>query len=585
MAAEVLRLTSGQRDAVAHDGHLSLQSCPGSGKTRVIVAKMLTCARKIAGTPRKISCITYTNAAVREIQDRLMLYASDDEMDSCDVSTIHGFCLNSVIRPFASRIPELAGGFTVVGPDSEFFSKAVAMVMRQFQLPRFLEDSFQSVQRRLDGTLFVPKNLHQEAAERFVELTSEPGLLTLSDMVYYAARLVAADGGAARSIGCRFAWILVDEFQDTTDLQAAILRNIEKEKRTKIFLVGDPNQAIYSFAGAKPGLMFALAEEIGARTDIVLSGTHRCSKNIVRTVEQLLPRVPRMESVGRTKDCESKPSRVHVGSPSVGVLGAFLPEVMRLGIQLGDTAILAPQWPVLYHLGRELRQKGVAVVGPGARPYRRSLEFAQFAEAMCAYLEKQDSRGAVHVQRKLFQMLLLMTGRSVPEVFSLDGKKVLMRILHVAAAQREAAGSAVAWLASVAEGAEEVLAAAAWAPQEVRGKLIDSAAAMIDGILRNVTSGADELQVEDLAVFARPEECVHLLTMHSGKGREFDAVALVGFNEGMIPHFSSSTADEYEEARRLAYVAMTRAKRLLMVITDQSDTRNRPSRYVQMAGL
>jgi DNA helicase II / ATP-dependent DNA helicase PcrA len=286
-----------------------------------------------------------------------------------------------------------------------------------------------------------------------------------------------------------------------------------------------------------------------------------------------------------TSASAAKPSHVHVGSPSIGVFGAFLPEVARLRIRLGDTAILAPQWPVLYHLGRELRQKGVAVVGPGARPYRRSLEFAQFAEAMCAYLEKPDSRGAVQVQRKLFQMLLLMTGRSVPEVFSLDGKKILMRILHVAAAHRETAGSAVAWLARVAEGAEDALAAAIWVPQEVKGKLVDSAAAMIDGIRRNVTTGADDLQVEDLAVFARPEECVHLLTMHSAKGREFDAVAVVGFNEGMIPHFSSATTDEYEEARRLAYVAMTRARRLLMVITDDSDRRNRPSRYVQMAGL
>ena len=585
MAAETLGLTNEQREAVNHDGHLSLTSCPGSGKTRVTVAKMLLCVQTVAGTPRRIGCITYTNAGVNEIEDRLVLLASGDEVASCDVSTIHGFCLNQILRRFASRVPELRNGFEVLAPESEKFKEAVAEISKRHGLQRWLGDAFPSVQRRLDGSLFVPKGLPAAAARDFMALVSKPGLLTFGDIVYQSARLVTSDKEIARALSCRFAWILVDEFQDTTDLQASMLQSIASEGRTKLFMVGDPHQAIFGFAGARPELMATVAKEIGARTDVVLNGTQRCSGTIVATAERLLPRVPPMVAVGRTAKYPHQPKHVHAATPTVGVLGSFLPELKQLDIEFGATAILAPQWPILYHLARDLRDKGVPVIGPGARPYRRSLEFAQFAESACAYLEKPDSRGAVQVQRTLFQMLLLLTGDAVWEVFTFEGKKVLLRILAVADQERRANVSALHWLQNVSAAADHVLAEAEWMAPENRGKLQASAKAMEEAIRRNVQD-ADTLSVNDLAIFARPEKCIHLLTMHSAKGREFEAVALVGFQEGFIPHFSSKTAAEFDEARRLAYVAMTRPRKLLMVITDGSNDRNpHPSRYVEMSGL
>ena len=586
MASETIRLTPAQREAVAHDGHVSLNSCPGSGKTRVIVAKMLACAQTIASTPRRVACITYTNTAVHEIQDRLALHASNEEMTACEVSTIHGFCLNQIIRPFASRIPELSDGFEVIAPDSETFKEMVSTVMVRHKLHRRLAELFPSIQRRLDGTLFVPKDLPEGAANDFVALTSEPGLLTFADIVYYAAKLVTSDKEVALALGCRFAWILVDEFQDTTELQTAILQGIEKEHRTKLFMVGDPHQAIFGFAGARPELMSAVAKAIGARSDIVLNGNHRCSRYIVETTEHLLPRKPAMESVGRTKDCLEKPKHIHVATPLIGILGSFLPELKHFGIDFGNAAILAPQWPILYRLGRVLREKGIPVIGPGARPYRRSLEFAQFAEVVCAYLERPDGIGAIQAQRSLFQMLLLINGEAVWQVFSFDGKKVLLRILTAAANQRKTTTSAIKWLQSVSAEIDEILSGAEWVPAILKGKLTESGAAMVEAIRRNVTDDPEALLVDGLAMFARPEKCIHLLTMHSAKGREFDAVALVGFQEGLIPHFSNTTTAELDESRRLAYVAMTRARRVLQVITDESDNRNnKPSRYVSMAGL
>ena len=104
--------------------------------------------------------------------------------------------------------------------------------------------------------------------------------------------------------------------------------------------------------------------------------------------------------------------------------------------------------------------------------------------------------------------------------------------------------------------------------------------------------GGDTLLTEDMAIFARPANCVQLLTVHKSKGREFDAVAVIDANDGRFPHFTvQRIADpverqaEYDESRRVVYVAMTRAKRILMFCTDTSDPRNGPTPFLREMGF
>lgn len=95
-----------QRAAVGHDGNLRLTSCPGSGKTRVIVAKVVDLLNDVAATPRRIGCITHTNAAVHEIEDRLRERTQTREERSFDIATIHSFCLANVLLPFRHLLSE-----------------------------------------------------------------------------------------------------------------------------------------------------------------------------------------------------------------------------------------------------------------------------------------------------------------------------------------------------------------------------------------------------------------------------------------------------------------------------------------------
>lgn len=93
------------------------------------------------------------------------------------------------------------------------------------------------------------------------------------------------------------------------------------------------------------------------------------------------------------------------------------------------------------------------------------------------------------------------------------------------------------------------------------------------------------LLISDMGLFANPEHALKLITLHNSKGREFDGVALICMNNGSIPHFSTSTQEAYDEARRLFYVGLTRAKRVLVVASDQSHWRNTPTPFIAEAGL
>ena len=99
--------------------------------------------------------------------------------------------------------------------------------------------------------------------------------------------------------------------------------------------------------------------------------------------------------------------------------------------------------------------------------------------------------------------------------------------------------------------------------------------------MRNNKVDLANLTIDDLGIYASPDAALKLATVHNAKGREFQAVAMIDLHEGRIPFYQARTADDLEEAKRLFYVGVTRAKRYLLYVTDDSDHRNGPSRFLR----
>jgi len=580
-------LTAEQTSAVRCDDHVMLTACPGSGKTRVIVSKLSRAVDEVRGTPRAVACITYTNAAVQEIEARLRHHIQPGDDAYYDICTIHSFCLTHIFRPFCFLIEGYKSGFKVLTPESSEFEQHVTAVCAQQRRYNLTAKDFEEfTQLRVDangtpvGNAIDHGSLTPAIANAYWDRIREAGFVDFANIIYYSLVLLREHLEILSYVSSKFAWILVDEFQDTTDLQVEILSLITTPNRTRFLLVGDPYQSIFRFAGARPDLADAFAERISARTDLTLSGNFRSSAPILAHANRLYARTPPMIAVGPAKALTQLPEWRHGESAFEVITDYFLPALDALDIPIGDAAILAPTWFPLFPLGRRLREYGVSIVGPGARPYRRNRQFAPLAEQVCGYMIEPRPEAITGIERSLFNTVLDVTGRSRFDIFSYEGRVVVFRLLDQAQQLYAASMGAVEWLEAAANAFSEVLIDAEYfsRSEEV---LFATSVEEIKADMRRNRVDLDNLTISDLGIYASPDAALKLSTLHNAKGREYQAVAMMDLHEGRIPFYQAQTPEEVEEAKRLFYVGITRAKQFLLYVTDDTGQRNGPCRFLR----
>lgn len=577
----MIPLTEEQQNAVDYDGTLCLTSCPGSGKTRTIIAKLQKCLDEVRDTPRKVACITFTNTGVNEIASRLRTYGDGDDQHLCEISTIHSFCLNYVLRPYAHLVPHLTGEWAVITSDDEWHAALVKELTKKYGIKASLVDRFDGLQRQYPDKLPSDTGLPDAAVSEFFQRADAEGKVTLGDIVYFSAKLVKDHQFIASALASRFAWFIVDEFQDTTVAQAVMLLVIFRLGRTKMFFVGDPNQSILGFAGGRPGLMAEFATKVNAKSDCHLTGNFRSSELVVKHAELLCPSSPTMKAVGDNKDFKVPPQYVHCATAMEGVFDHFLPALDALGIPLGSAAVLAPWWIDLLGVGRELRKRDIPIIGPGSRPYKRTHEFTYLSEALSAYLVTPDSDAMAAIQKALFTTLSNIAEVRTKDIYRYNGRRIVFRLI-LAAKQILAKYEGIReWLLLSAEVCECILIEEELLTEAHRNVFTKSATAMLANMENNQID-IPNMAATELGMIALPKNCVNLMTMHQSKGREFDAVAVICVHEGRVPYFATAHIPaQVDESRRLLYVAATRAKKLLMYFTDQSHHKNTPSRFLK----
>jgi DNA helicase-2/ATP-dependent DNA helicase PcrA len=285
-----------------------------------------------------------------------------------------------------------------------------------------------------------------------------------------------------------------------------------------------------------------------------------------------------------TDDCE--PQYIHQPTVFEALQDYFLPTLAELDIDYGNVAIIAPDWFTLFPIGHFLRNYGIPIKGPGARPYRGTQIFARLAEFVCAYLERPIPRLIRSIQRELHRIIQDATREDRFDIYSYSGLVTIFRIIQAGATHRSRIPSAEQWLTTAAQDFGAILVKDGFLPESAIHLLSESATVMCDQMRRNRDVDLANMSVSDLGLFAATDTSIHLLTMHAAKGMEFEAVALVGLHDGQIPNpRHSQTADEIDEKRRLFYVAITRAKRYLLYVTDQGRRVNVPSRFLGNDGL
>ncbi len=586
----MISLTPDQRRAVEHQGNIMLSACPGSGKTRVIIAKLLKLAEQVEGTPRSIGCITYTNAAVDEIEYRIKQFGTNALVDRCEIATIHSFCIRFILRPFVWMLPELPQNFKILTREMRFFDRLVRAVEeeenRAVQFRTF--EDYASVRMGIGGNPVGVGTesgiVNERSARRFWELMLRNGFIDFSMILYYSLRILEEHPFVTAGLSSRFAWLLVDEFQDTTDIQIEILRRLQEQINSQFFLVGDENQSIHAFAGARPDLARGFSNDIGARQDIALSGNFRCAPQIIVPAEALIARVPPMVSAGDAALIAGRVEYRHVANPREAITDHFIPMLEARGIALGNAAVLAPWWRHLIPIARRLREMDIPVFGPGARPYQRRRVYAHLAEQLGACVASETLDALPGVEKAIFHLASEAMGTPRFDIFTYTGRCTALALVYEAQRLALHHPGGMDWLEVSAQAVATILRDGEWINELAAQAIIRSVGEMRTDMERNNIDIAN-LQISDLGLFADPKAAIKLITLHNSKGREFEAVAIVHANQGQIPHWTADTQEEFDEARRLFYVGLTRAKQHLMVFSDQMDYRNVRTPFIAEAGL
>jgi DNA helicase-2/ATP-dependent DNA helicase PcrA len=583
-----MKLTAQQLKAVGHDGNLLLQACPGSGKTRTIIARLVREIEKVRESPFCVACITYTNAAVQEIDVRVAAHLTPGDDRHYVVSTIHSFCLHSILRPFAWKVPGFIGAMNVLTRDRPEFDETVRWAVEKINYfnvtPSDLE-AFANLTRDINGDpsgSAFQNAVVMKAAPHFWARCEQLGFIDFANILHKSYCLLRDHPDVTASLATKFVSFLIDEFQDTTDVQVEILRLIHRRGTARFFLVGDPYQSIFGFAGAHPELVDPFAAEIGARTDLSLSDNFRSNPAIVEHAERLFARSPPMTSEGPYKNDRLEPL-FKWGDTLDIITDAFLPEIEARNIPLGRSAVLARNWQLLLPLSQRLRDFGVPIVGPGARPYRRGRLFSGLAEQLSGAVLDGYRFKIRHLERAIFHAIQDVTVTTRLDVFGYEGRMTAVRLVRCAEDLAQNDGAEY-WLDHMSIATGEILNSAGWIDRQHIGLFPASVADMKNDMFERKVDIAN-LSINDIGIFASPDKALRLMTIHNAKGHEYEAVAIIGLRDGVLPDWRSETPEAVEAEKRLFYVGVTRAERFLMYVGEPNRFGNPPCRFLGARGV
>jgi len=619
----------------------------GSGKTRVLTTRIAWLLQTGRTSPAQVLAVTFTNKAAKEMLGRLQAMLPVN-VRGMWIGTFHGLC-NRFLRAHW-KLAGLPQSFQIL--DAQDTVAAVKRVVKALNLD---EERFPPKQaawfiagQKEEG--LRPRDIDApdphtrklvEVYQAYEDQCQREGVVDFAELLLRTYELLRDNDPLREHYRRRFAHLLVDEFQDTNKLQYAWLKMLAPPSGAgaggsaqSVFAVGDDDQSIYAFRGARVGNMADFEREYRVERVVKLEQNYRSGGHILDAANGLIAHNERRLGKNlRTDAGAGEPVRVRESASDYAEAQWVLEELQQLhrgGMARAETALL-------YRSNAQSRVLESALFN-AAIPYRvygglRFFERAEVKHAL-AYLrliENADddtsflrvvnfpARGIGARSIEQLQDAARASGRSLAQsVGAVAGKAGgnLQQFMQLIGSMRTATrgltlreiiehmlqhSGLVEFYKTDKEGADRienleelVNAAESFVMQEGFGK--DAVAMPLDEQAGAPEAAPDaetgEIQ-SPLAAFlthaaleagdnqaGAGQDAVQLMTVHSAKGLEFDAVFITGLEEGLFPHENSlSDGDGLEEERRLMYVAITRARQRLYLSYSQTRLLHGQTRY------
>lgn len=587
-----------QKKAVLHkEGPCLVIAGAGSGKTKVLTTRIANLI--LEGIPSyNILAITFTNKAAKEMKERLEKIVFDND---AFVGTFHSFGLR-ILRENVLKLG-MTRNFTIL--DSEDVTSLIKKIMKEKQIdvkevsPSYIKNRISFIKNEMLSELEIEKFFQSDMEKIAYEVYKEykkklkiNNSVDFDDLLRLPVELFETNKEVLEHYQDKFQYILIDEYQDTNEVQYKLVKLLAKKHRN-LFVVGDPDQSIYQFRGANYKNILNFEKDYKDTFVVSLIDNYRSTKMILDAANSVIK---------NNKERKEKELRSHHGD---GVKIKYIRtsdekqegsriikeirDLLESGYKKEDIAVFYRTNAQSRAIEEQFLKANIPYKVVGSYYFYARKEIKDLICYLRLLLNKDDDislRRVINVPKRgignttvlKLETLANIEGKSIFDVIT-SGKELGFKNL-ILELQKERENK------SLTELIDLVLDRTGMKMELEQDSSLESEL-RLDNLMefKSITAtfeentGSVDLNdfLEEISLVADIQEhkesvdVVTLMTLHSAKGLEFPVVFLVGMEDGIFPHQNSFLEqDGIEEERRLCYVGITRAKEKLYLLNAKS---------------
>ena len=619
-----------QREAVkTTEGPLLVLSGAGTGKTRVLTTRLAYILSKGLAKPWNCFVVTFTNKAAKEMKTRVQELIGAIS-DSVWLGTFHGLCVK-ILRKHAECVG-LKSNFTILDEDDQ--KRLIKQILELLSIDekKYPPASFVEKISRYKDKGLTPQRLTHEfknnilisVYEKYQQRLLELNAVDFADIILHTLEILQTNPDILDEYQNKFSYVMVDEYQDTNVTQYLLLRLLS-QKSGNLCCVGDDDQSIYSWRGAEIENILRFEKDFPSAKIIRLEQNYRSTSNILTAASSLIShnrsRLGKTLKVALNSPANFKENEkiklisTYSGTEEAAYVTSEIENLHRHGSAYQNMAVLVRTAAQM----REFEDRFIAEAIPyqviGGPKFYERMEIRDIIAYLRVIAQPFDDLALERIINKPSRKIGATSVQKFKDYAYKNSISLLQAIDNmceqklISGQLLNAASSLVslfkAWQQASLEMHPDELAAHV---AEESGyldmlKKEDSVESQgrIDNIRELINSMGDEINYPTLEAFLEhvsliteadntlSSNNVYLMTLHSAKGLEFETVFLPGWEEGLFPHdraLNEGGATALEEERRLAYVAITRAKQKLYILTAYARRvfgqyqNNPPSRFL-----
>lgn len=594
----------------------------GSGKTRVLTTRILYLIDQWGIPSENILAITFTNKAAKEMKDRIEKMV-DDNGNSSFISTIHSFCLYFLRREI--KVLDYPSNFSVIDTDDQ--KLIIKEAIKQYdientkgEINNILNYISNNKAAGIDclAALDMANNdkytMYAKAYQYYMDRCKQQYYLDFDDLLLFTNRILKTKSQIKEKWQKKYQFILVDEFQDIDNVQYELISHLASEA-SYVYVVGDPDQTIYSWRGANINIILDFDKKFKNAETIILNQNYRSTQNILNGANSLISYNKNRVKKDLISQNSAGDKIIHFSAGSEESESMYIVDKINSFLAKGnnyqDIAILYRS----NYLSRSIEKRLVDyhipyIIYGGIRFYER-----KEIKDMLAYLKMLSIKDDISVKRTINIPKRGIGDKSIDALFDYARENNLSLYQAIDTYQGSGEKKMKAYKQLIDELTEQSndksltdLFDMVFQQSGYREMLTNSKDPEDANRLENIKELMNDIEdfsksnvdatlddyLANVALYtdiqnSSDENVVRLMTVHAAKGLEFDIVFVCALSDGIFPSQRSieeSGNKGLEEERRLAYVAFTRARKVL-ILTDNrgfsysEGASKRPSRFIE----